>query len=156
MRSKVYIETSVIIYLTSRTSRDLVTAARQQLTTDWWESKKSQYDLFVSQPVISEASDGDQQAAKKRIAVLKKLPLLEVTEESVEFAKFLVSETPFPENAAIDALHISIACVHRMDFILTWNFKHIANASIRSKLEVLANSKDLKLPVISTPEELLF
>ena len=106
--------------------------------------------------MVSEASDGDQQAAKKRITVLKKLPLLEVTDESVEFAKFLVSETPFPENAAIDALHISIACVHRMDFILTWNFKHIANASIRSKLEVLANSKELKLPVISTPEELLF
>ena len=106
--------------------------------------------------MISESSDGDKQAAKKRITVLKKLPLLEVTDESVEFAKFLVSETPFPENAAIDVLHISIACVHRMDFILTWNFKHIANASIRSKLEVLANSKEMKLPVISTPEELLF
>jgi hypothetical protein len=79
-----------------------------------------------------------------------------VNYEWVEFAKFLVTETPFPENAAIDALHISIACVHQMDFILTWNFKHIANASIRSKLEVLANSKELKLPVISTPEELLF
>ena len=110
----------------------------------------------MSQPVISEASDGDQQAAKKRITVLKKLPLLEVTDESVEFAKFPVSETPFPKNAAIDALHISIACVHRMDFILTWNFKHIANASIRSNLEILASSKELKLPVISTPEELLF
>jgi hypothetical protein len=156
MKPKVYIETSVVSYLTSRSSRDLVTAARQQLTTDWWESKKSQYNLFVSQPVVSEASDGDQQAAKKRIAVLKKLPLLEVTDESVEFAKFLVEEIPFPKNAAIDALHISIACVHRMDFILTWNFKHIANASIRSKLEVLSNSKELKLPVISTPEELLF
>lgn len=156
MKPKIYIETSVISYLTSRTSRDLVTAARQQLTTEWWESKKSQYNLFVSQPVLSEASDGDELAAKKRIAVLKKLPLLEVTDESIEFAKFLVNETPFPENAAIDALHISIACDHQMDFILTWNFKHIANASIRSKLEVLANSKKLKLPVISTPEELLF
>jgi len=156
MKSKIYIETSVINYLTSRTSRDLVTAARQQLTTDWWDTKQSQYKLFVSQPVISEASDGDQNAAKKRITVLKKLPLLEVTDESVEFAKFLVTETPFPENAVIDALHVSIACVHRMDFILTWNFKHIANASIRSKLEILANSKELKLPVISTPEELLF
>lgn len=120
------------------------------------ETKKSLYNLFVSQPVISEASDGDQQAAKKRIAVLKTMPLLRVTDESVSFAKFLVAETPFPENAAIDALHISIACVHRMDFILTWNFKHIANASIRSKLEVLAKSKEMLLPVISTPEELLF
>ena len=122
MKPKIYIETSVISYLTSRTSRDLVTAARQQLTTDWWESQKSNYNLFISQPVVSEASDGDQQVAIKRMAVIKKLPLLEVTNESIEFAKFLVEETPFPENAAIDALHISIACVHRMDFILTWNF----------------------------------
>lgn len=137
-------------------SRDLVTAARQQLTTEWWESKKTQYRLFVSQPVVSEASDGDQKAAKKRMAVIKKLPLLEVTDEAINFAKFLVKEVPFPENAAIDALHIAIGCVHQMDFIITWNFKHIANASIRSKLEVLANSKEMKLPVITTPEELLF
>jgi len=90
MKPKIYIETSVISYLTSRTSRDLVTAARQQLTTEWWESKKTLYNLFVSQPVVSEASDGDELAAKKRIAVLKRLPLLEVTDESIEFAKFLV------------------------------------------------------------------
>ena len=155
MKSKIYIETSVISYLTSRTSRDLVTAARQQLTTEWWESKRKQYALFVSQPVISEASDGDQKVAQKRLSAIKKVPLLDVTEEAVSFAKFLVNEVPFPENAAIDALHIAIACVHEVDFILTWNFKHIANATIRSKLEVLAHSKNFKLPVICTPEELL-
>lgn len=93
---------------------------------------------------------------KKSMAVIKKLPLLEVTDEAINFSKFLVKEVPFPENAAIDALHIAIGCVHQMDFIITWNFKHIANASIRSKLEVLANSKEMKLPVITTPEELLF
>ncbi|MEX0720945.1 MAG: type II toxin-antitoxin system VapC family toxin [Balneolaceae bacterium] len=155
MKSKIYIETSVISYLTSRTSRDLVTAARQQLTTEWWESKRREYALFVSQPVISEASDGDRNAAKKRLSVINKVPLLDVTEEAVELAKFLIEETPFPENATIDALHIAIGCVHEMDFILTWNFKHIANAAIRSKLEVLTHSKEFKLPVICTPEELL-
>ncbi len=155
MKSKIYIETSVISYLTSRTSRDLVTAARQQLTTEWWETKRKQYVLFVSQPVISEASDGDQKAAQKRLSAIKKVPLLDVTEEAVSFAKFLVDEVPFPENAALDALHIAIACAHEMEFILTWNFKHIANATIRSKLEVLAHSKNFKLPVICTPEELL-
>lgn len=155
MKSKVYIETSVISYLTSRTSRDLVTAARQQLTTEWWESKRNQYVLFVSQPVISEASDGDQKAARKRLSAIKKVPLLDLSDEAVSFAKFLVDEVPFPENAAIDALHIAIACVHEMDYLLTWNFKHIANATIRSKLEILAYSENFKLPVICTPEELL-
>ena len=155
MKSKIYIETSVISYLTSRTSRDLVAAARQQLTTEWWESRSREYALFVSQPVVSEASDGDRNAAKKRISVINKVPLLDVTEEAGELAKFLIEEIPFPEKATIDALHIAIACVHEMDFILTWNFKHIANAAIRSKLEVLTHSKEFKLPVICTPEELL-
>jgi hypothetical protein len=155
MKSKIYIETSIVSYLTSRSSRDLVTAARQQLTAEWWESKKKEYALFISQAVVSEASDGDQHAAQKRLSITKKIPLLDVTEEAIELAEFLVKKTPFPEKASIDALHIAIACVHEMDFILTWNFKHIANAAIRSKLEVITHSKKRRLPIICTPEELL-
>lgn len=155
MKSKIYIETSIVSYLTSRSSRDLVTAARQQLTAEWWESKRKEYVLFISQAVVSEASDGDQHAAQKRLNVTKKIPLLDVTEEAIELAEFLVEKTPFPEKASIDALHIAIACVHEMDFILTWNFKHIANAAIRTKLEVITHSRKRRLPIICTPEELL-
>ena len=155
MKQKIYIETSVISYLTSRTSRDLVTAARQQVTSDWWSEKKGSFKLYVATPVLDEANMGDITAVKKRLSVLNKMPVLETTIESLEFAKFLIDETPFPENAQIDALHIALATVHAMDFILTWNFKHIANAAIRSKLEVLAQNKNYTLPVICTPEELL-
>lgn len=156
MKKSIYLETSIISYLTGRTSRDLVTAARQQITQDWWDTKRSEFKLFIAQPVLNEASDGDPEAAKKRLTLLRNFPLLSVTNEVGKFTGFLVEETPFPEKARIDALHIAVASMHKMDYILTWNFKHIANASIRSKLEVLAHSKNIELPVICTPEELLF
>lgn len=156
MKKAIYLETSIISYLTARTSRDLVTAARQQLTQEWWDTKRSEFKLFISQPVLNEAADGDPEAASKRLYILRKLPLLSVTNEAGQYAGFLVKETPFPEKARLDALHIAVASMHKMDYILTWNFKHIANAGIRSKLEVLAHSKNIELPVICTPEELLF
>ncbi|MDI6402015.1 type II toxin-antitoxin system VapC family toxin [Balneolaceae bacterium ANBcel3] len=156
MKPKVYIETSVISYLCGKPSRDLITAGRQQITLHWWEVQKSNFQLFVSEPIWDESELGDPQAVEKRLSVLRKIAQLEVTPEALEFAKFLVANTPFPDNAKVDALHISIATVQHMDYILTWNFKHIANASIRSKLEVLAQSRSINLPIICTPEELVY
>lgn len=156
MKKSIYLETSIISYLTGRASRDLITVARQQLTQEWWNAKRSEFKLFISQPVLNEAADGDPEAASKRLSILRKLPLLSVTNEAGRFAGFLVKETPFPEKARIDALHIAVASIHNIDYILTWNFKHIANAAIRSKLEVLAHNQNMELPVICTPEELLF
>lgn len=156
MKPKVYIETSVISYLTGKPSRDLITAGRQQITLHWWEHQKSDFQLFISDPVWDEAALGDPQAVEKRLSVLRKIAQVEVTPEALEFAKFLIANTPFPENAQIDALHIAVAAVQQMSYILTWNFKHIANASIRSKLEVLAQSRNIDLPTICTPEELVY
>jgi len=156
MKPKVYIETSVISYLTGQISSDLITAGRQQITHQWWEKRKKDFQLFISDPVWDEASLGDPKAVKKRLNILKKISQLEVTPEALEFAKFLITNTPFPVNAQVDALHIAVATDQRMAYILTWNFKHIANASIRSKLEVLAQSRNFELPTICTPEELVY
>ncbi|AXI99362.1 PIN domain-containing protein [Cyclonatronum proteinivorum] len=156
MKSTIYIETSFISYLTSRASRDLVTAARQQLTQEWWEKYRKNYSLYISQAVLAEAGSGDSIAAKRRLHLLNRIPTLVISDEARIFAEFLVKETPFPPQATVDALHIAVASVHKVDFIITWNFRHIANASIRSKLEVLAQSKKLSLPTICTPEELRF
>lgn len=155
MKPSVYLETSVVSYLTGQQSRDLITAGRQQITQHWWEHHKRNYKLYISDPVWDESSMGDPRAVKNRLAVLKKIPQLEVTPEALEFAKFLIDKTPFPNNAQIDALHIAVATDQQMAYILTWNFKHIANASIRSKLEVLAQGKNIELPTICTPEELI-
>ena len=107
-------------------------------------------------PVIAEASNGDPEAATKRLSVIRKLPIIGLTPQASKFADFLIKETPFLENAEIDALHIAIACVNEFDFILTWNFRHIANAEILSKLEILAESQGYRLPTICTPEEFVY
>lgn len=156
MKKSIYVETTIFSYLMGKPSANLINAARQQTTNLWWEKRSKDFHLFVSLPVIAEASNGDPDAAAKRLSVIRELPVIGLTPKASEFASFLIKETPFPENAAVDALHIAIACVNQFDFILTWNFKHIANAEIRSKLEILAESQGYRLPVICTPEEFIY
>jgi hypothetical protein len=156
MKKSIYIETTIFSYLTGKPSANLINAARQQTTNLWWENRRKDFRLFVALPVIVEASNGDSNAAAKRLAVIRKIPLIGLTPQASDLADFLIKETPFPTNAEVDALHIAIACVNRCDFILTWNFKHIANAEIRSKLEILAESQGYRLPTICTPEEFVY
>lgn len=156
MKKTIYVETTIFSYLTGKPSSNLINAARQQTTNIWWEKRKKDFKLYVAMPVILEASNGDPEAATKRLANIRRLPILELTPDANKLAEFLIKETPFPNKAEVDALHISIACVNNMDFILTWNFKHIANAEIRSKLEILVESKGYRLPIICTPEEFVY
>jgi len=155
MRLKVYIETSVISYLTARPSRDLITAAHQQLTLDWWENRRFHFDLYISQLVVREASAGDEDAAKRRLNVIEIIPLLELNERSLALTRSLIEEGPLPEKASEDALHIAVATVHGMDFLLTWNCKHIANAEMRNLITEVCRSYGYEPPVTCTPEELL-
>jgi hypothetical protein len=155
MRLKVYIETSVISYLTARPSRDLITAAHQQLTLDWWENRRLHFDLYISQLVVREASAGDEDAAKRRLNVIEIIPLLELNERSLALARSLIEEGPLPEKASEDALHIAVATVHGMDFLLTWNCKHIANAEMRNLITEVCRSYGYEPPITCTPEELL-
>ena len=152
---RVYLETSVISYLTARPSRDLIIAAHQQLTVDWWENRRSDFDLYISQLVVREAGIGDQAAAKKRLAALEGMPLLKLNEEALELGRLLVERGPLPERASEDALHIAVATVHGMDFLLTWNCKHIANAEMRDRVTVVCRSAGYEPPLACTPEELL-
>ncbi len=153
--SKVYLETTVISYLASRPSRDLVLASHQQITHDWWETRREQFDLFVSELVAREAGAGDPTAAERRLETISSLPLLELNREALALADAFVSRGALPQTAAEDALHIALATVHGMDYLLTWNCTHIANAAIRYKLGELCYAHDYELPVICTPEELM-
>lgn len=154
MKPALYLETSIIGYLTSRFSRDLITAGRQQLTRDWWHSERDRYDIFISPFVIEESEAGDAEAASERAEVLKDLPLIEPEEQAAALAERLMREVPLPEKAAVDAAHIAVAAVGGMDFLLTWNFKHIANAVLRDRIESVCRSSGYSPPVICTPEEL--
>jgi predicted nucleic acid-binding protein len=153
-KAAIYIETSVVSYLVARPNRDIIVAAHQQLTVDWWENQHQQYDLFVSQIVLDEARAGDQQAAEKRLEALENLPLLEIDEAAIRLAENLVQSYAVPMKAAQDALHIAVACINGMDYLLTWNCKHIANAKMRGKIEQACREAGYIAPIICTPEEL--
>ena len=155
MKPKVYLETTIPSYLTSRPSRDLVTAAHQQITREWWDTRRHDFDLFVSQMVIDEASAGDPEAATRRLEAVATLPLLDPQIEGIALAQMLIDSIPLPARAAADALHIAIAVVNGMDYLLTWNCTHIANAALRGRIEAACRSRGFRVPIICTPEELL-
>jgi predicted nucleic acid-binding protein len=155
MKPKAYIETTVISYLTARESPIPLIAGRQQVTRDWWERQRQLYDLAVSEIVAQEAADGDADAARKRLLALEGIPSLALSEESLSLAEALVSEGPIPNEWIEDAFHIAIAAVNGMDFLITWNCKHIANAKLRHDIERIVENHGYTCPVICTPEELM-
>jgi predicted nucleic acid-binding protein len=154
MKPKVYLETSIISYLTSRPSRDLIIAANQQITQEWWQFRQDAFELYVSELVIQEASAGDKTAAKQRLQTLEGIPELRLSEEIVVLAEKLIKDGALPQNAVEDALHIAIATLNGVDYLLTWNFKHLANATMRYKIEGVCRLLGYEPPVICTPQEL--
>ena len=154
MKRKIYVETSVISYLTARPSKTIIGAAHQQLTLAWWE-KSAQYDLMVSEVVIRECGAGDSESAKKRLDVVRNLPLLLITDQAIKIAEALINEKIVPLKAIEDALHIAIATAHGMDYLVTWNCRHIANPEIQRGIASYLENIGTALPFICTPEELL-
>jgi len=143
MKAKVYVETTIISYVAASPSRDLVVAAHQQITGEWWE-RRDRFELFVSQAVVEEAARGDVAAAARRAALLNGIPVLELGAEVHEFANRLLRTHIVPAKASIDALHIAVAVVNRVDYLVTWNCVHIANAAIRVKIERVCQSAGLR------------
>jgi len=155
MNSSIYLETSVISYLASRISRELVTAANQQMTREWWDDHRADFDLFISQFVVHECSAGDPDAARERLEVIAEIPELDVTDDAKTLAKELVINVPLPDKAEIDALHVAVATVHGINYLLTWNCKHIANAALRHRIEAVCRDHGFEPPTICTPQELM-
>ena len=154
MKSRIYVETSVISYFASRPSRDLVTVARQQITRDWWEESQQQFDIFISLLVLEEAGGGDPVAAKKRLQVLEGIPVLEITDDAENLAASLIKAGSIPESYSEDALHIALATVSGMDFLLTWNFHHFNNAMMKRAIVKIVEENGYECPVICSPDEL--
>ncbi len=155
MKKRVYIETSVVSYVTARPSRDLIQAARQQITNDWWEDRRSEFDLYVSQYVLDEAGGGDLTESRRRLQLLDGTPVLQTTDEALELGEAIIAEGGVPKKAVTDALHIAVATVHEMDVLLTWNCKHLANAEMLGKIGRIIRSHGCEPPVICTPDELM-
>ena len=152
---RVSVETSIVSYLTARPARDIVIAGRQQATRDWWETAPTRFELVVSQLVREEAAVGDPQAARARLAALAPLTALAAPVEARELSRRLVDSAAVPKRAASDATHVAIAAVHGVEFLVTWNFRHIANAVARPRIESVCRRSGVEPPVLCTPEELV-
>ena len=155
MAKSVYIETSIADYLTARPSRDVRAAAWQQITNQWWEDVRPDFELFISELVIVEVSEGNPEAAARRLEALQGIPELSIDEEVKELADELISKGGFPPGAEADALHVAVAAVHRIDYLLTWNFRHIDNAAKKPIIRSICVAAGLCYPEICTPMELL-
>lgn len=152
MKPTLYVETTIISYLTSRPSHDLVRAAHQQVTRDWWDAR-SAFDLYISQFVLDEAGAGDLEASQRRLAALEGIALLDVVSEARLLAAEILRLGGMPAKAYVDALHVAVAAAHGIDYLLTWNCKHIANPAMRGKVEMICRATGFEAPVICTPVE---
>ena len=155
MKPKAYIETSVISYLTARPARDLVVAAYQDITRNWWRHATNRFDLVASALVVAEARAGDTGAARARLTALEPLTILDATPDAAELTQKLLDFGAVPRNAADDAAHIAIAVVNGADYLVTWNFRHIANAAMRVQIERVCRESGYEPAIICTPSELL-
>jgi hypothetical protein len=130
--------------------------AHQKLTYDWWENRRPSFELYTLQLVIREASRGDRQAVEKRLEALQNIPLLESNPAALELAEiFLYQQHVIPEKAREDAFHIAMAITQNMDYLLTWNCKHIANAELQKVIAQISHREGYEMPVLCTPEVLM-
>jgi hypothetical protein len=150
-----YIETTIPSYYTARNARSILQAGRQLATREWWDSGYSGFDLVTSTETLNEAGEGEPEMAKQRLGLLRGIPILPVTEDVAVLARTLVATGLVPTTASPDAVHIALASVHQIDFLVTWNFKHIANPHIRERMRMKINDSGYRMPVMCSPEELL-
>jgi hypothetical protein len=155
MKETVYLETTVVSYYTSRPSNDIIVLSRQRLTEQWWTDAFKRFDIFISEAVIEEATAGDPIASQKRLEALSTCSLLDIDDEVSKIYNVYLDRLEIPEKAFRDALHLAVATVHKMDFLVTWNCAHIANGETIKRLIAVNSELGLSIPVIVTPEELM-
>ncbi len=151
----VYLETTIISYLAAAPSRDLIKAARQEVTREWWSKCRDAYAVYASQVVARESREGDPSAAARRLDLLFEVPLLDVTDDAINLATALISQGLLPNVAGDDALHLGVAAVHGMDYLLTWNCTHLANATFRDRISFWLMERGYYPPSVCTPDELM-
>lgn len=155
MTPRLYLETTIPSYLTAWPSGNAVIAGHQQTTREWWATCRERFDLHISQFVLDESGLGDPEAARQRLEAIHGLPKLDITPHVTELADALIAEGAVPAVAETDALHIAVAAVHGMNFIVTWNFRHIANATMEPLIREVCQRHGWPCPEICTPEQLL-
>jgi hypothetical protein len=151
----VYIETTIFSYLVAKPSRDLLLAAHQQVTREWWATKRAQYQCLSSEEVLREAGQGDAEMSKSRLEAMKDMPLITISREVEALASLFLSTGALPSGMRPDAVHLAAATVSGADYLLTWNCRHLANAQILRRLRKEADRRGWSLPDVCTPLELM-
>jgi len=155
MKPTIYIETSVISYLTAQMSRDLIVAAHQQVTAEWWEQALPKFEPFISPVVLEEIGRGDPNAAEKRIKSVQSFGILDVTPEVRDLAEHYFAGIDLPEKARADAYHLALAVWQGMDYLVSWNCTHIAGGKVKLIVAGINAGRGIGSPIICTPEELM-
>ena len=155
MKPKLYLETTIVSYLAARPSRNAMIRVRQQSTQAWWDARLADFEIYISDVVRLEAADGDAAPAGKRLALLDSFPILKGSSASGELANALIEPGRLPSKAVRDAAHLAIAATNQMHFLLTWNFRHIANREILENVEIICGRHGCKCPIVCTPDELM-
>ncbi|MBI4531315.1 MAG: type II toxin-antitoxin system VapC family toxin [Candidatus Latescibacteria bacterium] len=150
-----YLETTIPSYYTARVSQNLIVAAHQAITIEWWQNESHKYAMYISQFVLDEVAEGDPEASQRRLDFLSPFPLLETTDEVLSLTKAILRARFSPEKAIRDASHIAIVAVHGVEYLLTWNCTHINNATLKEKLRIVCEQQGVHFPIICTPEELM-
>ena len=155
MKQSVYLETTIISYLVARPSRDLIVAGHQQITIEWWEKVSFKFQCYVSEAVIEESEKGDIEVSKKRLDLISDFQVLAVNEEIKKIASIFFEHLRIPEKSRLDSFHLATACWYKMDYLLSWNCKHIVSGSVRKLLNEINEELKIYIPIICTPEELM-
>jgi hypothetical protein len=155
VKKSVYIETTIISYLAARPSRDIIRAARQTITRQWWDDRLQDFNAFISQLVIDEAGRGDSGASARRNRILSELACLDVSPEAIDLAAVIIEKGQMPQKASDDALHLAISAAHEIDFLVTWNCKHLANAEMLGRIGDVLSAEGYRVPFVCTPDELM-
>lgn len=153
VKASVYVETTIVSYLAAHPSHDIIVRAHQEVTRRWWRQRGT-FELFASPLVVEEAGRGDSAGRSRRRRLLRNLPLLEITDDTRAVARRLLEGGPLPDRAEVDALHIGVAAVDGMEYLVTWNCRHIANARMRPQIEEVIRRSGYEPPILCTPEEL--
>ena len=151
--AKVYLETTIVSYLVASPTTDVIQAGHQEATRNWWTARH-RFELFVSRAVLTEAGRGNPEAAR-RLEAVRDIPNLQFGHEVAALSRNLIRGGTLPAKARLDAAHVAVAAVNGMDFLLTWNLRHLANAALRGKIEQACRKAGFVPPIICTPEELM-
>ena len=155
MKQTLYLETTIPSYYTARPVRDVIVLAHQEITRMWWEQRLPMFNIYISPVVLEEARQGDLEAAQRRLEILAPFSVLEVTSAIERLTETYMAQLGLPKKALRDATHLAFACGYELEYLITWNCTHIANAELRRRLIALNATLELQTPIICTPEELM-